>query len=287
MGAYRQDYNPSPLPSPSGRGGIPVSVLVTVKNEEARMVACLSALQDFDEIMVIDSGSTDNTVAIAQSFGARVVPFVWDKAYPKKRQWCLDHLELVHEWILFIDADEVMVPALADEIRAAMIAPEHDGYFIDGLYVVGGRVLRHGIRNSKLALFRRSQFSFPVVNDLGLDGMGEMEGHYQPVGVAGATIGRLTNGLLHHAYESGEDWEARHRRYARWEAGMNMLDAWPVDPVMRRQLMKRVFRTLPCRGAIAFTHSYIFKMGFLDGLAGFDLARDRYRYYVMVARSRQ
>ena len=279
-------YTPTP-PSPSGGGLIPVSVLISTRNEEARMAACLSALADFDEIVVIDSGSTDNTVAVAQSCGAKVVAFSWNQQYPKKRQWCLDHLTLAHEWIFFVDADEVVTPALADDIRAVMAAPDRDGYFVDGLYVIDGRVLTHGIQNSKLVLFNRRKFKFPVVNDLDIAGMGEMEGHYQPVAVAGATMGRLNAPLLHDAYNSGENWELRHQRYARWEAGMNARKAWPVDPVAHRQTMKEIFRALPCRGLIAFVHSYILKCGFLDGRAGFDLARDRYRYYVMVARNRQ
>ncbi|MCM2344548.1 MAG: glycosyltransferase family 2 protein [Alphaproteobacteria bacterium] len=266
---------------------IPVAVLVTTRNEEARIVPCLQALQDFSEIVVIDSASTDRTVQRAQVGGARVVNFVWDKTYPKKRQWCLDHLELAHDWILFIDADEMMTSALADEIRQTIKAPACSGYFIKGRYVVAGQVLRHGLCNDKLVLFDRRCFRFPVVNDLDIQGMGEMEGHYQPVAIHGEEIGRLKSFMLHYAYNGGESWEARHRRYAQWEADMNARQAWPVDPVASRQKLKEMFRALPCRGLIAFVYSYLVKGGFLDGVAGFRLARDRYRYYVLVARSRQ
>ncbi len=266
---------------------IPVSVLISTKNEAGCLARCLAALSGFDEIVVIDSGSTDDTALIAQSFGARVVPFTWNGQYPKKRQWCLDQLVLAHEWVLFIDADEVMTPALSAEIAVILQAPSHDGYFIEGLYVMNGQVLHHGIRNTKLVLFRRGTFSYPVVNDLDLPGMGEMEGHYQPVPVADARIAYLGNPLFHYAYESGEDWQSRHARYAAWEAGMNQSSAWPADPVATRQFLKAIFRRLPYRGVIAFVHSYIYKRGFLDGVAGFSLARDRYRYYTLVARKRQ
>jgi glycosyltransferase involved in cell wall biosynthesis len=267
--------------------GIPVSVLISARNVGSCIAACLAVLSPFDEVVVIDSGSTDDTVLIAQSFGARVVTFTWNGQYPKKRQWCLDHLNLAHEWIFFVDADEVVTPQLIAEISAVMTAPTYDGYFVDGLYVINNRVLRHGLKNSKITLFHRRKFSFPVVNDLDIFGMGEMEGHYQPVPVAGTSIGHLKAPLLHYAYNSGEDWVSRHNRYAQWEAGMNARDAWPVDPVPVRQQMKTLFRQLPCRGLIAFLHAYILKAGFLDGAAGFTLARDRYRYYTLVARSRQ
>ncbi len=266
---------------------IPLSVLVVTRNEAGRMAACLSALAAFDDVVVIDSGSTDDTVLIAQSFGARVVPFTWNGQYPKKRQWCLDHLELAHDWVFFVDADEIVTPALADEIRRVMAAPAHQGYFIDGRYVMRDKVLRFGLKNSKIALFDRRQFSFPDIPDLYIPGMGEMEGHYQPLPDSGATIGRIKSPLLHYAYDGGESWESRHQRYAQWEAGMNARDAWPADPVRSRQVMKQIFRGLPFRPLAAFLHCYFAKLGVLDGGAGFRLARDRYRYYAMVARSCQ
>lgn len=273
---------------PSEGGKIRVSVLISARNEEMRLAACLSALQNFDEVIVIDSASTDGTAIIAQSLGARVVPFTWNGQYPKKRQWCLDYLMLAHDWIFFVDADEIVTPELIKDIRTIFEnGPAHDGYFVDGLYVINDRVLKYGLRNSKLVLFNRHKFKFPVVNDLDIPGMGEMEGHYQPLPVSGATIGSLSNPILHYAYDSGENWESRHRRYAQWEAGMNARNAWPGDPISYRQRWKRIFRALPCRSLIAFLHSYIMKFGFLDGRAGFDLAHDRYRYYAMVARSRQ
>lgn len=263
---------------------IPVSVLVSTRNEASCLARCLASLSAFESVVVIDSASTDDTVAIARSFGAQVVDFRWNGQYPKKRQWCLDHLTLPHEWIFFVDADEVIPDDLATEIAATLTAPAHDGYFVSGLYVMQGRVLRHGLRNNKLVLFRRDAFRFPVVDDLNLPGMGEMEGHYQPVPVNGARIGQLKTPLLHYAYESGESWPSRHARYAQWESGMNARSAWPADPDPLRQLLKRSFRLMPGRGVIAFLHSYIVKRGFLDGGAGFDFARDRYRYYARVRR---
>lgn len=267
---------------------IPVSVLVCARNEARCLARCLSSLSDFAEVVLIDSGSTDETGAIAESFGARVVHFDWNGQYPKKRQWCLDQLSLAHEWTFFVDADEVITPALAAEIARVMQNPAHEGYFVAGLYVMDGRVLQHGLRNNKLALFKRQSFHFPVVDDLSIPGMGEMEGHYQPLPRPefnqDVRIGALTQPLWHYAYQSGENWQSRHQRYATWEAGMNAREAWPADPDPRREALKRLFRALPCRGVIAFIHSYIYKGGFLDGAAGLALARDRWRYYTLVRR---
>ena len=274
---------------------IPVGVLIVTRNEAPRIMRCLDVLKDFDEVVVVDSGSTDDTATFARAAGARVENFLWDGGYPKKRQWCLDHLSLRHDWVFFVDADEIVTPELVKEIRTLFDPPSprpspggrgsyRAGYFVRGAYVRGGRVLKHGLRNNKLALFDRRKIAFPVVDDLDLPGMGEIEGHYQPVLKIPGWIGQLEAPLLHEACDDPAAWLARHERYAAWESGMNRKRAWPRDPVRWRQFLKTVFRTLPGRPLWAFLHGYVLKRGFLDGRAGFDLARDRFRYYGMIGK---
>ncbi len=260
---------------------IPVSVIVVTKNEAARIGRCLAALSAFDEVVVVDSSSSDETAALAEQLGAVVVPFIWNGLYPKKRQWCLDHLSLKHDWVFFVDADEVVTHDLVAEIRALFKrGPQAAGYFVKGRYVLNGRTLRHGLQNNKLCLFDRRCLSFPVVDDLDLPGMGEVEGHYQPVLTAPGKLGRLNAPLLHFAYD--ERWDERHMRYAAWERGMNAKKAWPRDPANSREILKRVFRALPGRGIAAFLHCYIVKRGFLEGRAGLWFAASRMRYYRMI-----
>ncbi len=269
---------------------LPVSVIIATKNEAKRIDKCIDALKAFDEIIVVDSGSTDGTQDIAQGCGATVIPYKWNGAYPKKRQWCLDHLALRHDWIFFVDADEIVTEKMVEDIRALFAKghPDCDGYFVPGRYVLNGRTQRFGLVNNKLALLDRRRFEFPVVNDLGLPGMGEMEGHYQPVPCTGrdVKIGQLKSWMLHDAYGSPEEWLARHRRYAAWEAGMNTRGAWPEDPVKVRQVLKRMFRIMPLRSHIAFLHSYFLRLGFLDGFNGLRLAADRYRYYRLISHAK-
>ena len=164
-----------------------------------------------------------------------------------------------------------------------LAASEAAGYFVRGRYVWHGRALRYGLSNNKLVLINKRKIEFPVVDDLGLAGMGEMEGHYQPVlknGFEGAALGQI-EAMMDHDIDAG--WTARHLRYAMWEAGMNARGAWPVDPQVLREAMKRVFRRLPFRGLVAFMHCYVVKRGFMDGAAGFDFARSRGRYYRMIS----
>ncbi len=263
-------------------GKIPVSVLVVTKNEERAIGRCLRSLSNFDDVMVIDSCSSDRTVEISRGMGTRVEEFSWNGQYPKKRQWCLEHLVTKYARVLFVDADEVVPPELEAEIRA--LEWTHDGYFVHGRYVMGDKALRFGMMNNKLCLFDKSKFMFPVVDDLDLPGMGEIEGHYQPVAKDNrASVGCLKNPVLHYAMGNMDAWERRHERYARWEAGMIARGAYPKDPVEWRKRLKNIFRTMPLRPWAAFVHSYVLKLGFMDGRNGLKMAGSRYRYYRMVS----
>ena len=263
---------------------IPISVVIPVKNEEARIARCLQALTHFDEIVVVDSHSTDQTVNIALSYGARVESFAWDGRYPKKYQWCLDHLALKHDRIFFVDADEIVTPELVQEIEDLDWACA--GYFVRANYVVNERILRYGLQNNKLCLLDRNKMAFPVVRDLDCPDMGEIEGHYQPaLKTAYITddIGQLDHHMLHYACVNWAEWEAKHQRYARWEAFMDARGAWPEESVFQRYMLKKIFRAVPAlRPIIAFLHSYVLKLGFLDGRDGYVLAHSRARYYRMV-----
>src|SRR5215467_11354715 len=121
---------------------LPVSVIIPVRNESRNLPQCLESLRKMGEVYVIDSNSTDATLEIARSHGAKVVQFHYQGGWPKKRQWAMDNLPLAHDWVLLLDADEVLTPELAEEIRAATGRPGFDGYFIQLQMYFLGRQLR-------------------------------------------------------------------------------------------------------------------------------------------------
>lgn len=269
---------------------INVSVIITTLNEAQNLPRCLTALKDFDEVIIVDSGSVDETQNIAAQHHATFHDYQWNGAYPKKRQWCLDNITTKHDYIFFVDADEEVTTDLVAEIKNLDF--QKSGYFVKGRYCWDGKILTYGLQNNKLALFHRYQFEFPVIDDLHDFSMGEMEGHYQPVlkeGGEHCQIGQLKQSLNHFAHDSHDahencdKWRNRHQRYAAWEAGMIVNKAYPKEVSPYRQILKDVFRKLPCRGVVAFIHCYILKLGFLDGRAGFHFAKSRWTYYQMVS----
>src|SRR6202521_3878738 len=122
---------------------LPVSVIVPVRNEARNLPRCLESLAGVGEIYVIHLQRTDDAVAIAQSRGAKVVQFHYVGGSPKKRQWAMDTLPLIYDWILLLDADEVLTPELVEEIRRAVQNPGVNGYSIRLQMYFLGRVLRH------------------------------------------------------------------------------------------------------------------------------------------------
>lgn len=253
--------------------------MVQTKNEELGIRECLAGLGDFDEVMVIDSNSTDGTVDIAREMGATVVNFTWDGKYPKKKQWQLEHVETRHPWILFMDADETPSVELVRELRGLHLERPNDtaAYDIRLDYVFAGRVLRHGHRVVKRALVHRDRVRFPVVDDLEAPGMGELEGHYQPE--ANGTIEPLRGRITHDDQDPVRTWFDRHNRYSDWEAYLRVKPNSREDIAKRRSRQGRVFDSVPFKPAIFFGYSYLVRGGFLDGRAGFDYALALAMYY--------
>src|SRR5207244_13008876 len=109
------------------RSRVPLSVLVPVKNEAANLHDCLVSVSFAKEIVVVDSESTDGTAAIAEAAGAKVVQFVWNGKFPRKKNWALEDVPWQHEWVLIVDADERITPELQGEIRKAICRRGIDG----------------------------------------------------------------------------------------------------------------------------------------------------------------
>lgn len=255
---------------------LPVTVIIPVRNEARNLARCLEALRKVEEIYVVDSQSTDETCAIARSFGAKVVQFNYKGGWPKKRQWAMDSLPIANEWILLLDADEILTRELSDEIRHAIQNPDVVGYRIRLQLYFLGRVLRHGDASfCKLSLFRKGKGRFECRLRDQDRSMADMEVHEHVI-VAGP-VEALGHSLVHHNVESLSHYIQKHNEYSNWEAQvLTQRAAGPdgIEPSLfgtqaqrRRWLKKKLYR-LPGSPILLFLYRYFLRLGFLDGVPG-------------------
>jgi glycosyltransferase involved in cell wall biosynthesis len=254
-----------------------VSVIVPAKNEAENLRRCLPALAWADEVFIVDSQSTDETAAVAVEFGATVVQFRFNGVYPKKKNWALETISFRNDWVLIVDADEVVVPELAEEIAARTAADEADGFYLNMKYFFLGRRIKHcGYSECwNLRLFKHKLGRYERMPVAPGDKTGDNEAH-EHVELDGKVV-RLVHELDHHAYPTISVWVEKHDRYSSWEAAQYrrfLSEPIPASiglgKAFKRRL-KKIYLRLPCRPAIRFFYAYILRMGFLDGRPGFIL----------------
>lgn len=260
---------------------LPITVCLPVRNEEKNLPSCLEALGDgFEEIVVVDSGSTDRTAEIARAAGASVMDFHWDGKFPKKRNWFLANHAFRTSWVLFLDADERVTPAFLEEMAAAIRQPGVAGYWMSfDNWFMGRRLLRGDVFR-KLALFRREcgeYERFPEDFWSHLD----MEVHEHPV--LEGSIGELKCRLEHRDYRGLEHYISKHNQYSSWEANRFLWFRSQGSETLRalydRQRFKYSFLDRPWFGLLYFLAGYLGKGGFMDGREGLTFALMKFRYF--------
>jgi glycosyltransferase involved in cell wall biosynthesis len=231
-----------------------ISACLIVFNEEKNLERCLSSIIPVvDEIVVIDSGSTDRTVEIARSFGARVVPQAW-LGYVGQKNFALAQAQ--HPWVLSIDADEELSGELAQAILRLKADPgvesanAPNGYEISRVVFYRGKWIRHGdwYPDRLVRLFRRETARFTG---------GRV---HEKLEIAGPHP--LLPGELHHyTYADATDRAGRCARYA---------SLWAESA---REQGRRVYPGMgPLRAAFRFLRGFVLKGGFLDGAVGYEIA---------------
>lgn len=259
---------------------IPVTVVIPVKNEEKNLPNCLAALGAYDEVVIVDSGSTDRTEAIAREWGADYLLFEWNGQFPKKRNWYLMNHQPRHDWVLFLDADEVVNPAFDAALRTAIASGNHVGYWLNYTNYFLGQRLDHGVAQRKLALFRKDAGLYERIDEQGWSKL-DMEIHEHPV--LNGSIGEITPRIDHRDFQGLEKFLTRHIDYAKWETqrvGLMRAGAGMSDKVLTgRQNFK--YRNIGkfWFPAFYFLFNYIVKLGFLDGGAGFQHSFYKFWYF--------
>jgi len=255
---------------------LPVTVIIPVRNEARNLPRCLESLREIGEVIVVDSQSTDETCAIAESFGAKVVQFRYPGGWPKKRQWALDTLPLAYDWILLLDADEVMTTELSREIRQAIQNPGLVGYRVCLQMYFLGKLLRHCDASFwKLSLFRKGQARFECRLKDQNASMADMEVHEHLI--ADGPTSELRNPIVHHNFESLSRYIQKHDEYSNWEARVltsgdenseAIRGSLSGTQAQRRRWLKKNLYRVPGSPVFLFLYRYILRFGFLDGIPG-------------------
>ena len=250
-----------------------ISILILTLNEELNLPACLEAVKWCDDILVLDSFSNDRTVEIAKAVGVRVLQRKFD-TFAGQRNFGLQEGRFKHEWILHLDADEVVSPEFHTEAIAAIRLGRMDAFRVCSQMMFHGRWLKHaGLYPSyQVRLGRRDQLSFDQV------------GHGQRETLPPDCIGTLSTPLIHYSFAKGlHDWMEKHNRYSTAEAkhfhaqGSKGFETWSGlwsrDTTRRRRALKELAGRLPCRPLLRFLYMFILRAGILDGVAGFHYCR--------------
>lgn len=259
---------------------VPVSVLIPIRNEASNLPRCLASVAWADEVFVVDSQSTDNSVELATAAGAQVVQFKFNGTWPKKKNWSLENLPFRHEWVFILDADEVMPPESAAEF-AELIAQDgagKAGYWINRRFMFMGAWLRHAYYpNWNLRLFKHRLGRYEQLVQ-GATQSGDNEVHEHII-VQGET-GRLKCEMDHFAFPSIDVFVEKHNRYSNWEARLEVEDGLKIPgqdlqarEVGWRRRLKRAARRLPFRPTLRFLYVYVIQGGMFDGARGYYFAR--------------
>jgi glycosyltransferase involved in cell wall biosynthesis len=246
------------------------SVVILTLNEARDLPHCLASVRNCNDVVVLDSGSTDGTVELAEVAGARVFHRKFDD-FAGQRNFAQKEIPFKNEWVFHLDADEQMTDALDSECRTVIQSARVDGFLVAPKMIFEGRWIPHctDFPAFQARLVRAPQFRFVQV------GHGQRESPEM-------VMERLQQNYLHDLSSGGEEeWLEKHRRYARAEARrhftqndrVNLREFLSHDPLRRRRALKRLSYAIPARPAMRFLYQYVLRRGFLDGAAGLRYCR--------------
>ena len=261
-----------------------VSIFIQTLNEEQNLPRCLEALGWADDIVVLDSFSTDGTEEVARRFGARWVQHEYE-GRAAHQNWAMENIDFKHPWVYYSDADEIVTPELADEIRRVTSDPDRPE--------VAWKVRRRDHFMGKW-IKRSSQYPIWFVRLFQPDKI-RWQRKANPVPEIDGPVGTLENDYLHYPFSKGlYDWLWRHNRYSSFEAEetIRSLEAkdfrfgelFTRDPVVRRKALKTLSFRMPLRPLLRFLYMYGLRLGVLDGRAGFHfcMLQAFYEYQIVL-----
>lgn len=243
-----------------------IAAVVLTFNEEQYIGQCLRSLRWVDELWVVDSFSNDSTPDICKSFGCGFQQHRFE-SFAGQRQWAVDTLPIGSDWIFFVDADEVVTPYLAEEIREKIEDASTDGYYVPLRQFFWGKEVRYGEYSHTFVL---------RIHRVGKGKFNDKEVH-ELIQVDGKVL-RLKQPMLHYARRNISEHIIKIDKYSTLEAqrmfrtGQDLYSTASKSFSARNMLLKRIFRLLPCKALCKFIYEYIICRGFMDGRTGFAIA---------------
>ncbi|MGY2134544.1 glycosyltransferase family 2 protein [Hymenobacter sp. HD11105] len=244
-----------------------ISVIILTKNEELDLPNCLNSLLWSDDIHILDSGSTDKTVEIASTFGIKTWnnPF---ESFGKQRNYALDHISIKHEWVLFLDADEVATEQFRQAVLLAISSATESvaGFYCCWKMILEGRWLKHcdNFPKWQFRLLRKNRARFTDF------------GHGQKEANVIGDIGYVREPYLHYGFSKGwTHWLERHNKYSSQEAVARLhycpafKDVFAPHASIRNPALKSWLSKVPGWPLLRFVQAYVFNLGFLEGSQGF------------------
>lgn len=259
-----------------------ISILILTLNEEQNLPACLRSVSWSDDIVVLDSFSTDATCDIARSAGARVVQRTLDD-WASHQNWAVRNIPFKHPWVYYSDADEVVTEELRDEMLAIAKEPAH--------VAVAYRVR---FKNQFMGRWIRRSSLYPTwVLRFFRPEKVRWERLVNPVALVDGPEGRLRGHFLHYSFNKGlTAWLEKHNKYSSQEAAeairsrrdhsLCYSELLTRDGVRRRRALKELSWRMPLRPLLRFLYMYVLRLGFLDGWAGLTYCRLIAMYEFMI-----
>ena len=267
-----------------------ITVVIPAKNEAKNLASCIAAVTALGPIVVVDSGSMDDTKTIAKAAGAGILDFEWNGHFPKKRNWTLRKYDFKTKWVLFLDADEFVSSEFIEEVQAAIHNTHHVGFWLNFENHFMGKKLWGGDPFRKLALFRVGAGEYEKIEEDNWSHL-DMEVHEHPV--LEGTVGEIKTPIEHNDFRGLKHYIAKHNEYSSWEAARYL--RLHTNNGLRRKIscedwknltdrQKRKYRNLAkwWFAPAYFIVSYFFKMGFLDGVVGFHFSLHKAIYFYQI-----
>lgn len=228
---------------------VPVSVTIITKNEEKNISETLESVKNFEEIIIVDSFSTDRTIEICKKYTEKIYQNEW-KGFATQKQYAID--KAILPWVLVLDADERVTEALKKEIAQKIKNKDFDGYFIPRKNFFLGKWIKHSgwWPDYTLRLFRKDKGRF------------EQREVHEKIIVNGK-VDYLKEPILHYTYQSLEDFIKKMQIYSSSSA---------VEIAKKNPLKYKIFLKLFFSPLFSFLKMLILRRGFLDGLRGLILA---------------